>query len=140
MTTPFARANASAPATTSVPVKTSAPVRDLTKAIGGGLFVLFWAVAIVLWVLVGQFEDPGLRGFVADAGLVFASLGVAAPFLATSRSLTIALGWAAVALGLFALADLGQVTVIVYLLRMFVPLVALLAPVNKFVNGYRVFV
>jgi hypothetical protein len=131
---------ASAPAKTPAPAKKSAPVRDVTKAVGGGLFVLFWAVAIVLWVLVGQFEDPAIRGFVADAGIVFASLGTAAPFLATSRSLTIALGWGAVALGLFALADLGQVTVLVYLLRMFVPLVALLAPVNKFLNGYRVFV
>jgi hypothetical protein len=131
---------ASAPAETSAPAKTPAPVRDVTKAVGGGLFVLFWAIAIVLWVLVGQFDDPAIRGFVADAGIVFASLGTAAPFLATTRSLKIALGWGAVALGLFALADLAQITVIVYLLRMFVPLVALLAPVNKFVNGYRVFV
>ncbi|KJC65566.1 hypothetical protein SAMN06295879_0990 [Agreia bicolorata] len=126
--------------TASAPATTSAPVTYLTKAVGGGLFVLFWAIAIVLWVLVGQFDDAGIRGFVADAGIVFASLGTAAPFLATTRSLKIALGWGAVALGLFALADLGQVTVIVYLLRMFVPLVALLAPVNKFLNGYRVFV
>lgn len=126
--------------TASAPAKTSAPVKYLTKAVGGGLFILFWAIAIVLWVLVGQFDDAGLRGFVADAGIVFASLGTAAPFLATTRSLTIAIGWGAVALGLFALADLGQLTVIVYLLRMFVPLVAILAPVNKFVNGYRVFV
>jgi hypothetical protein len=131
---------ASAPAETSAPAKTPAPVRDVTKAVGGGLFVLFWAIAIVLWVLVGKFDDPAIRGFVADAGIVFASLGTAAPFLATTRSLKIALGWGAVALGLFALADLAQITVIVYLLRMFVPLVALLAPVNKFVNGYRVFV
>ena len=130
----------SAPVTTPAPAKTSAPAKDMTKPLGGGLFVLFWAIAIVLWVLVGQFEEPGLRGFVADAGIVFASLGTAAPFLATRRSLVIAVGWGAVALGLFALADLGQVTVIVYLLRMFVPLVALLAPVNKFINGYRVFV
>jgi hypothetical protein len=126
--------------TASAPAKTSAPVKYLTKAVGGGLFVLFWAIAIVLWVLVGQFDDAGIRGFVADAGIVFAAVGTAAPFLATTRSLTIALGWGAVALGLFALADLGQLTVIVYLLRMFVPLVAILAPVNKFVNGYRVFV
>jgi hypothetical protein len=140
MTTPSAPVNTSAPATNPAPATTSAPVRYLSKALGGGLFVLFWAIAIVLWVLVGQFDDPALRGFIADAGIVFASLGVAAPFLATTRSLTIALGWGAVALGLFALADLGQVTVIVYLLRMFVPLIALLAPVNKFVNGYRVFV
>jgi hypothetical protein len=131
---------ASAPAKTSAPAKNPAPVRDMTKAVGGGLFVLFWAIAIVLWVLVGLFDDPAVRGFVADAGIVFASLGTAAPFLATTRSLKIALGWGAVALGLFALADLAQITVIVYLLRMFVPLVALLAPVNKFVNGYRVFV
>jgi hypothetical protein len=126
--------------TASAPAKTPAPVRDVTKAVGGGLFILFWAIAIVLWVLVGSFDDPAIRGFVADAGIVFASLGTAAPFLATTRSLKIALGWGAVALGLFALADLAQITVIVYLLRMFVPLVALLAPVNKFVNGYRVFV
>jgi hypothetical protein len=110
------------------------------KPLGGALFVLFWAVAIVLWVLVGQFDEHGIRGFVADAGIVFAALGTSAPFLATRRSLAIALGWGAVALGLFALADLSGATVIVYLLRMFVPLVALLAPVNKFVNGYRVFV
>ena len=126
--------------TTAAPAKTTPRAKDLSKPIGGGLFVLFWAIAIVLWVLVGLFDDPALRGLVADAGIVFASLGTAAPFLQTTRSLTIALGWGAVALGLFALADLGQVTVIVYLLRMFVPLMALLAPVNKFVNGWRVFV
>jgi hypothetical protein len=139
MTTPAAPANTTVPVTPST-VATASPGKDVSKALGGALFVLFWAVAIVLWVLVGQFDDVGVRGFVADAGIVFASLGTAAPFLATTRSLTIALGWGAVALGLFALADLGHVTVIVYLLRMFVPLVALLAPVNRFVNGYRVFV
>jgi hypothetical protein len=130
MTTPAAPANTTVPVTPST-VATASPGKDVSKALGGALFVLFWAVAIVLWVLVGQFDDAGVRGFVADAGIVFASLGTAAPFLATTRSLTIAL---------FALADLGHVTVIVYLLRMFVPLVALLAPVNRFVNGYRVFV
>lgn len=126
--------------TASAPATTSAPVKYLNKAVGGGLFVLFWAIAIVLWVLVAQFEEAGLRGFIADAGIVFAALGTAAPFLATTRSLKIALGWGALALGLFAFADLLHLTVIVYLLRMFVPLVALLAPVNKFVNGFRVFV
>ncbi|CAD6000881.1 hypothetical protein [Agreia sp. COWG] len=126
--------------TAAAPAKTSAPVKDVTKAQGGALFVLFWAIAVVLWIIVGLFDDAGLRGFVVDAGIVFASLGIASPFLATHRSLRIALGWGALALGLFAVFNLAEITVLVYLMRMFVPLIAFLAPVNKFINGYRVFV
>jgi hypothetical protein len=117
---------------------TATASREIAKPLAGGIFVVFWAAAIVLWVLVGAFTDPATRGFVADAGIVLASIGLAAPFLPSTRSLGIALGLGAIAIGLAALFGYLEVTVGVYFIRAFVPYLALMAPLFKFLNGFKI--
>lgn len=112
--------------------------RELGKPIAGLVFVLGWALAIVLWSILHNFTDAGLRGFLADFGIIAAAVGFSAPFLRSKRSLIVVLAWSFLALGVFALTDFSHVHVIVYMLRIGIPLLALLSPLYKLLS-FRVF-
>ena len=112
--------------------------RELGKPIAGAVFVLGWALGIVAWSILGNFADAGLRGFLADLGITAAVIGFSAPFLANRRSLLVGGAWALVALGLFAIGDFGNVKIIVYTLRILLPLLALLTPLYKALS-FRIF-
>lgn len=112
-----------------------APVQ---KPLAGALFILFWGIGITLWSCTHLLPTPEGRGFMADLGIVFACLGLAAPFIQTMRGLRSAAVVAIIGIVLFAIFGFGQVTVFVYLLRLLGPLLALLTPVYKLL-GFRVF-
>lgn len=112
---------------------------ELPKPLVGLLFLLFWAVAIVAWCIVPHLVGHGLRGFIADFGIVFASLGFAVPFLVSKKNLGTALILAVVGILLFALGDFADIQLLVYFLRIFAPVLAVLAPVNKFSNSVKIF-
>jgi hypothetical protein len=112
--------------------------RELGKPIAGLAFVLGWAIAIVAWSILHNFSDPGVRGFIADIGILTAAVGFAAPFVSSKRNFIVILGWSAIALGVFAIADFNQIHVIVYMLRLGIPLLALLTPLFKLLS-FRVF-
>jgi hypothetical protein len=111
---------------------------EIGKPLAGAVFVLGWAIAIVAWSVLHNFSDFGTRGFIADLGILAAAIGFSAPFLASKRSLVAACGWGAVALGLFAIGDFGHVTILVYTLRLLIPLLALLTPLYKLLS-FRIF-
>jgi hypothetical protein len=102
------------------------------------VFVLGWAVAIVLWSIAHLYTDPVAGGFVVDVGIIFAAVGFSAPFLASRTQLIAALMLGAIGIVLFALFGFGHVTVLVYLLRILVPLLALLTPLYK-TTSFRIF-
>ena len=101
--------------------------RELPMKLAGAVFVLFWLAAIALWIIAPHITDPHWGAFVIDTGLLLASVGFAAPFISRLKSLGVTFGFAAIAWGLFALGDFADVTALLYFLRMFVPLLALLA-------------
>lgn len=113
-------------------------MRSIPKPLAGLVFVLFWGIAITLWSCTHLLPTHESRGFMADIGIVFACIGFAAPFLASMKGLRAAAVIGIIGVVLFALFDLGHVTVLVYLLRLLGPLLALLTPVNKLL-GFRVF-
>jgi hypothetical protein len=113
--------------------------RQPAKPLAGGIFVVFWIVAIAAWIVGAHLADPASRGFVIDIGIVFACVGFAAPALPTMRSLVSAMLLGLVAIGLFAIGSYAHVTVLLYLLRMLGPFLALLAPLNRTVGSIRVF-
>jgi hypothetical protein len=112
---------------------------ELEKPVAGLVFVLFWAIAIVAWCFVPHLVGHGLRGFIADTGIIFAAMGFAAPFIATKKGLLTSFGLGALAIGLFAVGDFLDIQLLVYFLRIFAPMLAILTPVNKVSNGIRIF-
>ena len=112
---------------------------ELPKPLAGLLFLVFWAIAIVAWCLVGGLEGAGLRGFIADVGITFAALGVAVPFLATKKGLAQAFLLAAIGIILFAVGDFLQIKLLVYTLRLLGPTLAILTPVNRVSNAVKIF-
>jgi hypothetical protein len=110
----------------------------VSKPLGGLLFVLFWAIAIVAWCFVPHLVGHGLRGFIADVGIVFASLGFASPFILTKSGLRIAMLLSLLGIALFAVADFTHIVVLVYFLRLLGPILALLAPVNKLSSTVKI--
>jgi len=118
------------------------PRQELTKPIAGGVFVLFWVIAIVLWVFAGvALGDAGVwQPFIVDVGIIFASIGVAAPFLGTKKGLGLAFLFGVIGVLLFAVGDLAQITPLVYFVRILAPFMAVMvAPVFKVANGVKVF-
>jgi hypothetical protein len=114
------------------------PGKILPKPLQGGVFVLFWLVAIALWIIAPNMVDPRWGAFLIDTGIVFASVGFAAPsigFLRPFRNTIIA---AVVAVLLFALGDFLELTAVVYFLRIFVPFIALLAALYATVGKLKV--
>jgi hypothetical protein len=114
---------------------------ELGRKAAGGIFVLFWIVAIALWIIAGvALGNTGAwQPFIIDIGIVVASIGTAAPFLQTSKGFGYALLWALIAIVGFAVGDFGHITVLVYLLRIGVPFMAvLIAPLFKMANNWKV--
>ena len=117
-------------------MSTAEPYQEpLSKPLAGVAFVFLWGIAIVAWSVAHLMEDPRWGAFVIDAGIVLASLGFAALFIPTAEGFGLASLAAVVALALFLLFDLLNVPVIVFTLRMFIPLLALLTPVNRLVKA-----
>jgi hypothetical protein len=111
----------------------------LRKSVAALVFVLGWGVAITLWSLVHLSSDFATRGFIADVGIIFASIAVAAPVLASRTELTVALILGAIGIALFAITGYLHITVLVYTLRLLVPLLALLAGMNALSNSVKIF-
>ncbi|MGA1835448.1 hypothetical protein VD659_00820 [Herbiconiux sp. 11R-BC] len=114
------------------------PVKELPKPLKGGVFVLFWVIAIVLWIIAPHIADPRWGALVVDTGLVFASVGFAATAITSLRAFTNSLIAGVLAIALFAVGDLIEITALVYFLRMFVPFLALLAPLYSTVGKIKV--
>lgn len=113
--------------------------REPAKALARGLFVIFWIIAIVAWVVGAHLADAAASAFVVNIGIIFACIGLAAPFVPTMRSLVSAMLIGLVGIGLFAIGDFSHITVMVYTLRMLGPFLALLAILNRTVGSIRVF-
>lgn len=114
------------------------PKKLLDRKVQGGVFVLFWLIALALWFTAPWITDPRLGAFLIDTGIVFASVGFAAPGISTVKGFGVTLGFAALALGLFALGDMGEILVISYFLRMLVPFLALLTTIYTAVGKVKV--
>ncbi|MBK4347418.1 hypothetical protein [Lacisediminihabitans changchengi] len=112
--------------------------RPVPKSLVGLVFVLFWVIAILLWSFSHLLPTMGGRGFMVDIGIVLASIALATPSLGTLRELRTAAIMGIVAIALFAIGDLAQITVMVYALRVLVPFLALMTPVYKLLS-FRVF-
>jgi hypothetical protein len=112
---------------------------ELSKPAAGLLFLLFWAIAIVAWCFVPHLIGHGLRGFIADTGIVFAAIGFASPFLVTKKNLRTGLVLSAIGIAFFALGDFVDIQILVYFLRILAPVLALMTPVNKFSNSVKIF-
>lgn len=113
-------------------------MRSIPKPLAGLVFVLFWGIAITLWSCTHLLPTHEARGFMADIGIVFASIGFAAPFLASMKQLLAAAILGIIGIVLFGLFGFADATVLVYLLRLLVPFLALLTPVYKLLS-FRVF-
>jgi hypothetical protein len=111
---------------------------ELSKPVAGLIFLLCWAVAIVAWCFVPHLVGHGLRGFIADVGIIFASIGFAAPFLATKANLGTAFWLGALGVVLFAFSDFFDIQILVYTLRLLAPTLAVLTPVNRFSNTVKI--
>ena len=79
-----------------------------------------------------------LSGAVLAAGIVFASVGFAAPGITWTKPFRNTLILGVVAILLFLWADLNEVTVVVYFLRMLVPFAALLTSVYTMAGKLKV--
>lgn len=112
---------------------------ELPKPAAAFLFLLFWAIAIVAWCLVGGLQGAGLRGFIADVGITFAALGVAVPFIATKKGLGTAMALGAIGIILFAVGDFARVQILVYTLRLLGPTLAIFVPINRVSNAVKIF-
>jgi hypothetical protein len=105
----------------------------------GLMFVLFWLIAIALWIIAPNIHWAELGAFLIDTGIVFASVGFAAPFITWPRPLGNTLVFGVLAIAAFALGDFLDITALVYTLRILVPFVALLAALYSTVNKVKVF-
>ena len=116
-----------------------ARTKELAKPLAGAIFVIFWVIAIVAWVLAGNFAGVNARGFVIDVGIIFACVGFAAPFIGTMKGLSVVLLLGLLGIVLFAIGALFDWTVVIYTLRILAPFLDLQAPLYKVVGGIRVF-
>ncbi|MDF2442078.1 MAG: hypothetical protein JWR01_281 [Subtercola sp.] len=115
------------------------PGRALPKPVAGLAFVSMWAVGIVLFSIAHLVENPLLGAFVVDTALVLVSVGFSLLFVDWVRTALRAMLFGLVAIVLFLVFDLADITVIVYMLRIIVPLLAVFVPVNRVANGFRIF-
>ncbi|RFA10948.1 hypothetical protein B7R54_18325 [Subtercola boreus] len=115
------------------------PGKALPKPVAGLAFVSMWAVGIVLFSIAHLVENPLLGAFVVDTGLVLVAVGFSLLFVDWVRTALRTLLFGLVALVLFLIFDLADITVIVYMLRIIVPLLAVFVPVNRVANGFRIF-
>jgi hypothetical protein len=113
-------------------------MRSIPKPLAALVFLLFWGIAIALWSCTHLLPTPEGRGFMADIGIVFASIGLAAPFLLSMKQLLAAAILGIIGIVFFGLFGFAHATVLVYMLRLLVPFLALLTPLYKLL-GFRVF-
>ena len=116
-----------------------APGASLPRSVAGLAFVLMTAVAIVLWSIAHLVTNPQAGAFVVDTGLVLVSVGFSMLFIDWVRAAVRVMVFGLIAIGLFAIADFGQILVMTYMLRILVPLLALYMPVNKVSANFRIF-
>ena len=112
-------------------------MQSIPKPLAALVFILFWGIGIALWSCAHLLPTYEGVGYMIDIGIVFASIGFAAPFLASMNGLKAAAILGVIACAVFALG-LVDVTVVVFMMRILVPLLALLTPLNKLL-GFRVF-
>lgn len=112
--------------------------RELIKPVAGAVFVVGWAIGIVLWSVSHLAPNGETGAFLVDIGILAVSVGVAALFLKTTNGLAAAVVLALIGIALFAVGDYFHVPVIVYLLRLLAPLLALLTAVYKLLD-FRIF-
>ncbi|MBG6107587.1 hypothetical protein [Frigoribacterium sp. CG_9.8] len=112
--------------------------RTLPKPLAGLVFVLGWAIGIVLWSVSSLAPDAQTGAFLVDVGILAVSVGFAAPFLKSTNGLLVALALGLVGIGLFAFGDFLNVAVITYLLRLLAPLLAVLTALYKLLD-FRIF-
>jgi uncharacterized membrane protein len=112
---------------------------DLSKPLARSVFLLFWLIAIALWIVAGVvFTNTATGGFLADIGVVVASIGLSAPFI-SQRGFRSALIFGLIAIALSAIGQYLDIPVFVYFVRAFVPFLALMTPMYKVLNGIRIF-
>ncbi len=113
-------------------------MRSIPKPLAALVFILFWGIAITLWSCTHLLPTHEWRGLMADTGIVFASIGFAAPFLASMKNLLAAAILGVIGIVLFGVFGFLDATVLVYMLRLLVPFLALLTPLYKLLS-FRVF-
>jgi hypothetical protein len=112
----------------------------LPKPVAGFIFVVFWAIAIVLWCLATTISpDFNVHAFVVDIGLVFSFAGFAVLFVQTRRGL----GWifllSLIGLVLFAVGDLLHIQVLTYSLRILgIAIAYAIVPLARLTSSMRV--
>ncbi|TAJ49426.1 MAG: hypothetical protein EPO52_03905 [Herbiconiux sp.] len=117
------------------------PVRqgkDLSKKVAGGVLVLFWVIALALWIVAPNMTDPRWGAFLIDTGIVFFSVGFAAPQITSAKAFGNTLIAGVVAVAAFAVGDFLEITVLSYMLRMLVPFLALLSALYATVGKIKV--
>jgi hypothetical protein len=114
------------------------PGHELAKPVAGGIFVLFWLIAIAAWIVGAHMDYLPWGAFIVDVGIIFAAVGFAAPFLTWQRTLRAWLIGGLIGILAFVLADFVDILVLRYFLRIFFPLLALLAPMIKTISGIKV--
>ncbi|WP_440708649.1 hypothetical protein [Herbiconiux sp. YIM B11900] len=115
-----------------------APRKELPKPLKGGVFVIFWLIALALWFIAPNIADPRLGAFLIDTGIVFASVGFATAQIGWFVPFRNTLIAGLVAIALFALGDFLVITELSYFLRIFVPFIALLSALYATVGRVKV--
>ena len=111
----------------------------LGRPLKGLVFVVLWILAIAAWVVAPFMVDPAAGAFFIDTGVILASVGFAALFLEWSRSLVVALIWAAIAVALAAVGDFVGLVWLSATLRLIAPILAINTMVGYLVGRIRVF-
>ena len=112
--------------------------RNLTKPIAGLVFVLGWAIGIILWSVSHLAPNAETGAFLVDVGILAVAVGFAAPFLKSTGGLLAAVILAVIGIALFAFGDFLHVPVITYLLRLLAPILAVLTALYKLLD-FRIF-
>ncbi|WP_378147341.1 hypothetical protein ACFJGV_05160 [Cnuibacter sp. UC19_7] len=105
----------------------------------GLIFVLFWLIAIALWIIAPNIQWAELGAFLIDTGIVFASVGFAVTAVTWPRPLRNTLVFGVLAIAAFAVGDFLDITALSYTLRILVPFVALLAALYGAINKVKIF-
>jgi hypothetical protein len=122
------------------PVAQETPGGDVVATpLKGLIFVVFWLIGIALWIIAPHIAWAPLGAFMIDTGIVFASVGFAAPFITWPVPLRNTMIAGLVAIVAFALGDFLEITALVYTLRILVPFLALLTPLYDTINKIKVF-
>lgn len=115
-----------------------APRKELPKPLKGAAFVIFWLIALALWIIAPNIADPRLGAFFIDTGIVFASVGFAATQISGLVPFRNTLIAGVVGIALFAFADFVVITELSYFLRIFVPFIALMSALYATIGRVKV--